>query len=154
MTLLYDAPEVLSLARDTELLLKSGDAPTVQGRSVSLTRRSRRGPLRIFHYADFAARLRHPQRRTASGVEQVKPLTREGDREFVTGADFITTLEDGTHLMAGQRAHEISLRSDLLDLDDLGVIIGAPSDVQTGEENAQQAAINAAYDQIARERGL
>lgn len=37
------------------------------------------------------------------------------------------------------------LRSQLLDFDDLGVIIGAPSDVQTGETNAVQDAANAAF---------
>lgn len=109
-------PEMLSSARDTEHPLKSNSATHGPGAQyLNLTRRSRRGGSRTFLRSDFATRFRYPERRTARGLEQVKPLTREGDRDSVTGADFVAALDDGTHLMAGQRAHEISLRSDLLD---------------------------------------
>lgn len=42
------------------------------------------------------------------------------------------------------------LTSQSLDLDDLGVIIGAPSHVSDGEENPRQQAANAAYEASAR----
>mgnify|MGYP003627099557 CR=1 FL=1 len=42
------------------------------------------------------------------------------------------------------------LTSENLDFNDLGVIIGAPSDFSAGEENARQASVNAAYAASAR----
>lgn len=124
---------------------------TLRGRAAGLTLDGFEGELTVSgpNFADFADLF-------GLGAPDTPPfrlsggLSHEGD--VWRFAPFSGTVGDSD--LSGEMAADFSgdrplltadLRSELLDLDDLGVIIGAPSDVQSGEENAQQAAINAAY---------
>ena len=128
-----------------------GATLTLEGQAAGLTLDGFEGDLTVSggNFADFAALF-------GLSAPDTPPFTLSGGLSH-TGdvwrfAPFNGTVGDSD--LSGEMAADFSgerplltadLRSDLLDLDDLGVIIGAPSDVQTGEENAQQAAINAAY---------
>lgn len=124
---------------------------TLSGRAAGLSLDGFEGEMTVSgdNFADFAALF-------GLSAPDTPPFTLSGglshDGDVWRFAPFDGTVGDSD--LSGEMAADFSgdrplltadLRSDLLDLDDLGVIIGAPSDVQTGEENAQQAAINAAY---------
>lgn len=128
-----------------------GATLTLEGQAAGLTLDGFEGELTVSggNFADFAALF-------GLSAPDTPPFTLSGglshEDDVWQFAPFNGTVGDSD--LSGEMAADFSgerplltadLRSDLLDLDDLGVIIGAPSDVQTGEENAQQAAINAAY---------
>lgn len=137
---------------DFEMRGRGGDAQlTLSGRAEGLTLEGFEGELTVDgqNFADFAALF-------GLAAPDTPPFTLSGsishEAERWAFGPFDGTVGDSD--LSGEMAADFSgerplltadLRSDLLDLDDLGVIIGAPSDVQTGEENATQQAVNEAY---------
>ncbi len=137
---------------DFEMRAEGGESVlTMTGQAEGLTLDGFRGQLDVAgeNFASFASLL-------GLAAPDTPPFTLSGDLAHEGDVWSFGPFDGrvGDSDLSGEMAADFSderplltadLTSALLDFDDLGVIIGAPSDVQTGNANAVQEAANAAY---------